>query len=328
MPPFAPGGERGLAVQQEMSRRLGGSLRHIFERAQVAAGLPDDQIAPLLRLLDAGARAHPEAFGLHSDILQAIAVGDLDAVRADFDELAGRPFTVGSTVVRPFNDATFSPSSKDRYRRYAGSDPDAPLVLTGPTDDEFAAFSSRLDDARDLLARGAPEVADEVNCLVSEIVVATVDDPDPDRVFDGISVFDLWGAVFVNPRRHSTVLEVVEVLVHEAAHSLLFGFCVDEPLVLNPQSERFSSPVRADARPMDGVFHGAYVIAALDYLYRRLSATGALSPDDQAMVTERLSEYGKPFEAGMAVIREHAALTDTGRRIIDSADAHMRATAH
>jgi HEXXH motif-containing protein len=156
-------------------------------------------------------------------------------------------------------------------------------------------------------------------------VVATVDETENRSLFGGVSVFDLWGALFVNPRRHSTVLETAEVLVHEATHSLLFGFCLDEPLVLNPISERYASPVREDARPMDGVFHGTYVIAMLCYLLRRLVDSGLLSVDDQSRSLERLAQYGTPFDAGIKVIRDNGLLTETGRRVIDGAETYMKA---
>jgi len=201
-----------------------------------------------------------------------------------------------------------------------------PLKLVAPDSVEFANFRKHLAQASDLLRDAVPEIAEELDALVGEVVVATVEETDDSQVFDGISAFDLWSALVINPRRHETVLETAEVLVHEAAHSLLFGYCLDEPLVLNPPTDRFTSPVRADPRPMDGVFHGTYVIAALHYLYQRLTDSDALSLTDRQALREMLAEYHEPFTAGIKVIREHGILTETGRRIVDGAEAYMAAS--
>lgn len=52
-----------------------------------------------------------------------------------------------------------------------------------------------------------------------------------------------------------------EVLAHEAGHSLLFGLTVDEPLVLNLDDVLYPSPLREDPRPMDDIYHAAFVSA-------------------------------------------------------------------
>jgi len=308
-----------------MSRRLGGSLRHIYEQARSLAAVPDGMIDHFVTALESGKPASPEAFAVHSDILQAVADDDIDAVRRLLSELAGRSFVRDKPVIRPLSAAAFSATSRDRYLRYAATDEDVPLALTAPRDDEFMAFRVRLDEAFALLRRAAPELADELDAVVGEIVVATVDETANGQVFDGISVFDLWGAMFINPRRHATVLETTEVLVHEATHTLLFGYSLDEPLVLNPLTQRYASPVREDARPMDGVFHGTYVIAMLHYWLRRLIDGGVLSEPDRASALERIARYGEPFADGIGVIRDDGILTETGRRVIAGAEAYMSA---
>lgn len=320
---FAPTGARGRTVQQAMSRRLGRSLRHVHERAREAAGLPAGELTTLLAELAAGRRVRPELFALHGDLLQAAAAGDHQGLCRLFGELAGRSWLGGALEVRAFGDPAFPPVRLERDRRYAASDPDIPLALVAPRDDEFSAFRERVQQALALIEGSAPELAAELQALVGEIVAATVDSEDPDRTFDGISVFELWGALFVNPRRHPTRLETAEVLVHEAAHTLLFAHCLDEPLVLNPTSERHASPVRRDPRPMDGVFHGTYVIAILHYFQSRLIASGLLSADEAQSLDERLRSYPGSFSAGLRVIQDKAVLTDTGRRVIDSAAAYM-----
>jgi HEXXH motif-containing protein len=55
-------------------------------------------------------------------------------------------------------------------------------------------------------------------------------------------------------------------LTHEAAHSLLLGYTLGAPLVESDPAERFSSPLREDLRPMDGIVHATYVLARMHYI--------------------------------------------------------------
>jgi hypothetical protein len=324
---LTPGRARGRFVQQAMSRRLGGSLRHILEAVRAPANVPDGTAAEWIAALEAGAPALPEAFAIHSDILGAVGEGDLGSVRALFLELGSRSFVRLSLLLRPLSTAALSATTRDRYVRYAATDADVPLPLCAPRDDEVARFAGSVDEALDVLRRVAPELADEFDAIVGEIVVAPPDESAAAETYDAVSCFDVWGALFINPRRHVTLLETIGVLVHETTHALLFGYCLDEPLVLNPMSERFTSPVRSDARPMDGVFHGTYVIAMLDYLARKLLASGALGEEDREIVRAQIAQYKDAFPAGIEVIRGKGLLTETGRRVIDGAEAYMAAAA-
>ena len=43
---------------------------------------------------------------------------------------------------------------------------------------------------------------------------------------------------------------MIDLLVHESSHVLLFGVAAEEPLTRNPGTERYASPVRRDPRPI------------------------------------------------------------------------------
>jgi len=114
---FTPGRGRGRAVQGAVSRRLGGSLRHIYGRARQVADLPEGMVDPLVGALASGRPAKPEAFAIHSDILQAVGADDVEAVRLLFLELAAGSFLHDALVVRPLDLSAFSPQSRERYLR-------------------------------------------------------------------------------------------------------------------------------------------------------------------------------------------------------------------
>ena len=178
-------------------------------------------------------------------------------------------------------------------------------------------FESRVDRALALVDAACPALAAEIRALVVQVIGAEPRDPAHD--FGSVSSLPLWGAVTINLSAHRTALDLAEALVHEAAHLLLFGLAQDQPLVANPDADRFASPLRPDARPMDGVFHAAFVLARLSYFYSALAARPreALSADDLATVRERLPGLAARFDDGAQVIAASGRLSGLGKAIFE-----------
>ena len=149
--------------------------------------------------------------------------------------------------------------------------------------------SSASTAAMDLLDRGFPEMAEEIRELLSEIVIAVGPDDPKALTFDGSSSYMLWGAIMLNARGQSSVLDTAQALAHESGHNLLFGKCVNGPLVENDDEEDFAHPLRTDPRPMDGVFHAAYVIARMHQTLERLLDSGVLDEDQTRGGAEAIS---------------------------------------
>jgi HEXXH motif-containing protein len=64
------------------------------------------------------------------------------------------------------------------------------------------------------------------------------------------------------------------------ARALLFGFGMGKPLVENHEHERYTSPLRGDPRPMDGVVHATYVVARMHYAVTRMLDSGLLTEEE------------------------------------------------
>ena len=87
----------------------------------------------------------------------------------------------------------------------------------------------------------------------------------------------------------TTVLDTAQALAHESGHNLLFGFCASESLVENADEELFASPLRADPRPMDGVFHATYVVARMHQTLTRLLEANVLDDEPNRSRAARTS---------------------------------------
>jgi HEXXH motif-containing protein len=212
----------------------------------------------------------------------------------------------------------------ERYRRLLLPEMD---VAGAPDDALMADCRNRLAAGFDLLDSGFPEMAAEVRFLLREIVVAAGPEDPKALTFDGASSYLLWGAILLNARGQQTALDVAQALAHESGHNVLFGLCASGPLVDNEDDELFSSPLRADERPMDGVFHATYVIARMHQTLSRLLGAGVLDPAQVDAAKTDLAAHRRNFDSGDQVVREGARLTDVGRDAIAAAREYMATAA-
>ncbi|MGH6893152.1 MAG: aKG-HExxH-type peptide beta-hydroxylase [Dongiaceae bacterium] len=194
--------------------------------------------------------------------------------------------------------------------------------VPGDAEDFKACFAAALSAT----TRAVPELAEEIRAIVSEVIVIA-GAPGAPYQFDGGSSYRLWGALFLNVKRGATRVGLIEALAHEAAHSLLFGLSVEETLARNPDDELFTSPLRADPRPMDGIYHAAFVSARMHWAMSGLIASDLLTDEERAWAAKARDEDRVNFEMGYDTIATRARLTDTGRMVLDATRAYMRGAA-
>jgi HEXXH motif-containing protein len=106
---------------------------------------------------------------------------------------------------------------------------------------------------------------------------------------------------------------------------LLFGFTAGAPLVTNPPQERHASPLREDARPMDGLVHAAYVLARITLFYTQLLQSGHLSDDEASTAAAALAQCREQFNQADKVIARHAIFTEPGAAAYNAARSWMHA---
>jgi HEXXH motif-containing protein len=313
---FEPSARRGLALDQQMRERLADTLDYVF--GEVGEQL-DVDYADAERLVERvrSERQSFNLFGIYYEIVLALENEDVDRAKLLARELFGqRP--AGRTAIGTIESR--DPAQVERLRRLILSD------LGTATEPDAALLEStrkRLDDAFALLDRGFPEMSAEIRELLSEIIIAAGPEDPKALTFDGASSYMLWGAMLLNGRGQNNVLDTAQALAHESGHNLLFGFCSSGPLVENPDEELFSSPLRKDPRPMDGVFHATYVIARMHQTVSRLLDAGVLDEHEREAAIADLAAHQRNFDAGDRVVRDGARLTPLGAEVIDAARAYM-----
>lgn len=227
-----------------------------------------------------------------------------------------------------FSTEHYTADQIEQMRRWWDIEPANRMAMIEASDEEFARGQRLIAVALGHLRDAAPELHGEVEIIVRDIVLAR---PDGTNLINyaGASSFALWGALTINAETHHDWIQFYRQIVHETAHNLLFGISREQPLVLDDPASRLPSPIRADPRPLDGIFHAAFVSArealALDALLRRHETTGCYS-DDDAQVFMDLLEIGVfAFWDCLETLRNGAQLTEHGETILADCEAYMSA---
>jgi len=134
--------------------------------------------------------------------------------------------------------------------------------LISPSVKSFIKTEECITDALSVMEEFAPEWVEEFELLVSQILLAENSDPNKNG-FGGASVFSAFGSLLINPKSNKDTATVLMTLIHESSHSRLFLHHLNDPIILNNEDEMYNSPLRSQPRPMEGIFHAAWVSARM-----------------------------------------------------------------
>lgn len=319
---FLPDADRARHLDLRMHRELGASLWHLCEAANGVVPFDAGGMAMLVGHLEAGMAYSPILFGDYYQLGLELMNDDCEAAEATFSRVASaRPLSSRHQLVAGLADPRACPMSAKYHRSMTVN---SEIGMLPPPAEVAHAFAERYRRGLALMDRAVPELAAEVRAIVRH-VVCVVGDPAFPMQFDGGSHFQLWGALFLNADFHKTDWSIIEVVAHESAHSLLFGFCIDEPLVFNDDDELYQSPLRMDPRPMDGIYHATFVSARMHWAMSRLVESGLLTEEDREHAERARDADARNFEAGYGVVAEHGRLSDLGAALMAGACDYMEA---
>ncbi|ABI57704.1 HEXXH motif domain-containing protein [Alkalilimnicola ehrlichii MLHE-1] len=318
---FEPDPERAGQLDQAMHRELGASLGYVFERFNAHTPLPDLSLDPLLSRLATGQAHAPSLFGRYYDLVIDLLDGDLAQARTAFQRIGNEPPLPDGQRVEGLRPPSACATSR-LYQDKMMAEMPTGLTLHPPPAELETAFVQRYHEGLGLLRQAAPELAGEVEAIVHHVVGVAGGDHDAGE-FHGGSHFQLWGALFLNAGAHPDRIAMAEVIAHESAHSLLFGFCTEAPLVLNHDEELYPSPLRQDPRPMDGIYHATFVSARMHWAMGRLLDSGLLDEAERAGARQAMAEDAANFRAGHEVVAAHGLLSRHGRALMANAKAYM-----
>lgn len=325
---FEPDAARARALDRRMRAELALSLAHVAE--SIRSQMPDSAAARRCAELDmawtllrSDRRVDPALFANYYQLVLAAVAG-----RDDLVDLIGRT----AAAATPRDHLTFHDMSEAGlgnaarlalYQASLDTDESLSVAFLPPQPAQSARTRESVLRGLALMRRTVPNFAGEIEGLVVEILLAAAAKEQGAARFDGASSYMLWGALALSVDDEKSDLEMMETLAHEASHSFLFGLTIEEPLVRNDDEDKYPSPLRADPRPMDGIYHAAYVSARMYYALDQARSSGLLDAAQLAECDARLQDSARAFRDGHAVVEQHGELTATGRAIMDDACRYM-----
>ncbi|MCX4750377.1 HEXXH motif-containing putative peptide modification protein [Kitasatospora sp. NBC_01287] len=205
--------------------------------------------------------------------------------------------------------------------RPAGADASAGSRPTGWLPSERAALArsaARLGDAW-------PQLLAELRVCVAQVVLLE------GRAIDGFTDFATHGAVYLNRARLGTSplglpgpVRLAEALVHEGTHTRCNAAQLGSPFVTPAAggADLVRTPLRADPRPVTGLFQQAVVLVRCAELYRRLLRD---QETDLGVLADRRQKLVDGARQALATLREHGGLlTEHGLAVLDQCEGLLR----
>ncbi|MGW1071672.1 YcaO-like family protein [Streptomyces sp. NPDC002537] len=196
------------------------------------------------------------------------------------------------------------------------TDDGSPAARTVAVVDWSVGQRGVLEEAWRTLRAVWPQMAAELDVTLRQVVLLG------GWGIDGFTDFTVHGAVFVNSRRLTGQepdgpaghVRLAEALVHEGTHNRCDAAASVPFLRASGADELLSTPLRADPRPLSGLFQQVVVLARSVLLYRRLPEGPAVRAR-HALLLDR-------GRRGAATLRSRdGVLTDTGRELLEQAEA-------
>ncbi|PRP93104.1 hypothetical protein ENSA5_45110 [Enhygromyxa salina] len=171
-------------------------------------------------------------------------------------------------------------------------------------------WTETLAHGLELIGRYMPDLRGEIDLYLHQIVPVGYDT----RTHLSASYQEVIGTVYMT--LHPQLMTMVEATIHEFQHNKLHAQLELDPLLHNAFHPLYSSPVRPDPRPLQGVLlavHAFFPVARLYQLMRDAGHEGTRQPDFE----RRYAQIVAGNHEGASVLLEHGQPTEIGRAMID-----------
>ncbi len=322
---FAPSAQTGLELRRNFNNGFASSLEYLVSVCEPHVEFDKGQVARLISRIRSGSRETPFLYALHFRLVEAIQRQSLPDIQLYLDQLLNLDQAADQLLVAGLASDDL-PWDADTTTAYFEADDDAGFRYAPPDRDKTALVQTKLSAALEMINRFAPGLAAEMRELVTTIIIAhgtALNDTCPPQVFETSTALRAFGGVLLNADYSGSVLDAVTSLIHEEAHTVLFAVSPNDGVVENPDNERYSSPLREGLRPLEGIFHQAFVVARMIYGMNLLRSSTGASQTECDFACGFVRSNIPCFEDAATTIRRHARLTDAGEMVFQAAENHM-----
>jgi HEXXH motif-containing protein len=269
------------------------------------------------RLLSLGARvdlrlpAGARALRLDAGSLRVEAAEG--EIRVDLAALARGEAVSGVALERPYHplvgDMMFAVADDNPRASYGAEpgEPGNPIDLGGHPIEEW---QSALRAALLPIEQHTPDLWAEIMLYIQQILPAG----HHAVTHRSASYRESIGAIYMT--LHPSPMTLTEAIIHEFSHNKLHALFELDPVIRNPPSARYRSPVRPDLRPLRGVLLAVHAFLPVAYLYERMIAD-AHPLTRSPYFAERFAQIRGINREGAGVVLQYAQPTPVGEVLLD-----------
>jgi len=308
-------------LDSEVRFQLAHSLEHIVSRAgdylDVDANDSENAASNIRKH-----KQDPGVFARYYDLIFAINSNQFTLASQLMAEIISLSNQTMKFAVLPYLKENLN-SDYERFPRLLFSEYEEINPMASPSEVEFSNYLQMMHKAIEIVRQVDKSIYDEIMGLLVRIYIATDSNNKSARKFSGVTSFMVWGATFVNIYDYKTQWQLVQFLVHELTHGMLYGLNCDPPLVMNSPSENYNSPLRVDERPMDGIYHATLVSARLVAFNRRWLDSGLVLEDEQEIIEQTTDLSLSSFQDGKETIKKHGKLSELAQQLLERSCAEL-----
>jgi HEXXH motif-containing protein len=171
-------------------------------------------------------------------------------------------------------------------------------------------WTETLASALALIGTYMPELRAEIDLYLHQIVPVGYDA----EAHLSASYQEAIGTVYMT--LHPQLMTMVEATIHEFQHNKLHAELELDPLLHNAFAPLYSSPVRPDPRPLQGVLLAVHAFLPVARLYQLMRAAGH-EGTDRPDFERRYGQIVKGNHEGATVLLEHGQPTAIGQGLLD-----------
>lgn len=326
---FDPDAGSGVALRNYLGAALADSFEHIFDACAAHLEIDTRRCTALVERLKSGSREMPWLFSLHFRLVEEINRDRLDRAAAVIASLTGLGEARSGVSVLCSGMDTF-PLGEDIALDYFRGE--QRRIRFDPVASEDAEkMRVNLAQAIAYLRKVSPGLAGELEEMITTVFVVhgrAVRKEDAEHLdFEGSSALRAFGGIVCNTKTDRLTVATALVLVHEHAHNVLFALSPSQGVVTNADDELFSSPLRIDPRPMEGIFHATFVLARMIYWLELVRGSRLVASDELAYAEMMLEEITPRYHEGVETVDRYGKLTEQGRMALEQAEHYMASRA-
>ncbi len=305
-------GHSASALENHVRNHLADSLTKVTDFLAQEGASFDSSRASISILNIRKKKASPHIYSRYFDIVLNLNKNNYSKATQMISEICSLS-QIYELDILPYSE----PSLGDDYHRYPmlvfkGFSKSTPIDTPEPH--LFESHKTKITHALKIIRNVDQASYDAFTCLINEIIVGI--SKDKQNSFGGASSLMTWGAIFINAQHYASLPKVVEFIIHELTHCVLFGINAKKTLVLNSTNELFPSALRRSLRPMDGIYHATLVCAHVAMFMQKWMLSENIDQKETDQVSDILARNKKNFKLMLPVVKKHGKLSTEAADIL------------